>query len=261
MNATEAISRIKDLLGFSFSAEKFFTTKLIDGETEVTNNKDKETLEIGDELFIVKDSVLVPAPPGSHETREGLVVEVAEDGKITKLEERATEVEEPKVEETETEIENESTDMMSSSVLADGTKIETDEEGEFKPGQQLYFITESGEKVKALPGEHTTQSGIVIVTNEDGIITGVKYPDQSGEGSLEDYKKDMEKMKEAMSEMVGLLSELNKFKTDFESIKADFEEFKKQPDRVPVLEKKFSTQDSVLDWKLELIRNASNKIK
>jgi hypothetical protein len=59
--------------------------------------------------------------------------------------------------------------------------------------------------------------------------------------------------------MVGLLSELNKFKTDFESIKADFEEFKKQPDRVPVLEKKFSTQDSVLDWKLELIRNASKK--
>lgn len=259
MNATEAISRIKDLLGFSFSAEKFFTTKLIDGETEITNNKDKETLEIGDELFIVKDSVLVPAPAGRHETREGLVVEVAEDGKIIKLEERATEVEKPEVEEAEIEVENESTDMMSSSVLADGTKIETDEEGEFKPGQQLYFITESGEKVKALPGEHTTQSGIVIVTNEDGVITGVKYPDQSGEGSLEDYKKDMEKMKEAMSEMVGLLSELNKFKTDFESIKADFEEFKKQPDRVPVLEKKFSTQESALDWKLQLIKNASRK--
>jgi hypothetical protein len=251
MNATEAINRIKDLLGYSFNAEKFFTTKLVDGETEVTNNKDKDSLEIGDELFVMKDSVLIPAPAGSHETRDGIVVEVSEDGTITKIESR--------VEEAETAIENEKTDMMSSAVLADGTKIETDEEGELKPGQKLYVITKEGERVSAPEGEHTTQSGITIVVDGSGVITGVKYPDDKGEGSLKEELKDLKKMKEAMSEMVGLLTELNKFKSDFESIKADFEEFKKQPDRMPVVEKKFSTQESVLDWKLNLIKNAIKK--
>ena len=251
MNATEAINRIKDLLGYSFKAEKFFTTKLVDGVTEVTNNKEKDSLEIGDELFVIKDSVLIPAPAGTHETRDGVVVEVAEDGTVTKIE--------SKVQEAETAIENEKTDMMSSSILADGTKIETDEEGDFKPGQKLYVITEEGERVSAPEGEHTTQSGITIVVDGSGVITGVKYPDDKGEGSLKEEMEDMKKMKEAMSEMVGLLTELNKFKSDFESIKADFEEFKKQPDRMPVVEKKFSTQESVLDWKLNLIRNASKK--
>ena len=258
MNATEAISRIKDLLGFSFKAEKFYSTVLVDGKTEVTNNKDTEGFEIGDELFIVNESTLSPAPEGMHEVREGLIITLNGESKIVKIEEKTKE-EESSETEVETEIENESTDMMSSSVLADGTKIETDTEGEFKVGDQLYFITESGEKVKAPAGEHTTESGIVIVTDGEGIITGVKYPDSEGTGSLEDYKKEMDKMKEAMSEMVGLLSELNKFKTDFESIKADFEEFKKQPDRVPVVEKKFSTQENILDWKLELIKGGFNK--
>jgi hypothetical protein len=34
-------------------------------------------------------------------------------------------------------------------------------------------------------GEHTTDSGIVITVDGDGIISGVKHPDEEGEGSLE----------------------------------------------------------------------------
>lgn len=250
MNAKEAINRISELLNLKFKEEKFFVTKLMDGETEVTNNKEAE-LQIGDELYIVKESTLSPAPMGEHITREGVKVTVDEAAVIVKLETKESEEVEDRVEEGIVGIEDEREDMMSSDTLADGTKIETDEAGKFAVGQQLYFMTESGEKVKAPAGEHTTQSGITIVTDGEGVITGVKYPDESGEGSLEDYKK----MKEAMSEMVSLLGEFSKFAKDFESFKKDFEEFKKQPDRTPVV-KNFSTNESILDWKLELLKNS-----
>lgn len=253
MNATEAINKIASLLNLNSKVESFATTKLEDGVTEVSNNKDGEFM-VDDTLYVVQESTLKPAPEGVHTTREGLKLYVNSESKIMKIESADS------VKESEEEVEIEKDDMMSSSILADGTKIETDEPGEFQVGQQLYFITESGEKVKAPSGEHTTKSGITIVTDGEGIITGVKYPDSTGEGSLEDYKNEMKKMKEAMSEMIGLFSELNKFKADFESIKKDFEEFKKQPDRKPVVKNNFG-RENVMDWKLELLKKSKEITK
>lgn len=69
--------------------------------------------------------------------------------------------------------------------LADGTKITNMVEGDFEVGQELHVITEEGEHVIAPSGEHTTESGIVITVDGEGKITGVKYPDEEGEGSLE----------------------------------------------------------------------------
>ena len=74
--------------------------------------------------------------------------------------------------------------------LADGTKIMTMTEGDFEVGQELHVVTEEGQHVIAPEGEHTTQSGIVITVSGEGIITGVKYPDQEGEGSLEEASKE-----------------------------------------------------------------------
>lgn len=71
--------------------------------------------------------------------------------------------------------------------LADGTKITNMVDGDFAVGQELHVITEEGEHVIAPSGEHTTESGIVITVDEAGQITGVKYPDEAGEGSLEDF--------------------------------------------------------------------------
>jgi hypothetical protein len=250
MNATEAINRIVDLLGIKFKSEKFYSTKLEDGETEITNNSEGE-LAIGDVVYIIKDATMVPAPSGEHKTREGLIIKLDEASVITEIMDGNME----DTEEVSANIITETKDdMMSSDTLADGTKIETDESGDFKVGQQLYFITESGEKVKAPSGEHTTQSGITVVTDGEGIITGVKYPDKTGEGSLQE---DLNKMKEAMSEMVSLISELNKFKSEFENLKTDFEKFKAEPDRLPVV-KQFSKVGfgDMLDMKLELIKSS-----
>lgn len=251
MNATEAINKITDLLGLR-TKQSFMVTKLVDNETEITNNKEGETLEVGDELFIVKESTLVPAPEGEHITREGVKISVGADSVIYKIEEEKEQ--DGVTTEIETEIKDEEVDMMSSATLADGTKIETDEQGDFAVGQQLYVITEDGSRAKAPEGEHTTESGITITTDAEGVITGVKYPDEPGEGSLEDMKKDMEKMKQAMGEIVSLFTEMNKMKEDFEKTKKEFNEFKKQPDRSPVV--KNYVKENILDLKLELIKNS-----
>lgn len=257
MNASEAIKKITELLGMR-TEEKFMTTKLIDDVTEVTNNKsDEEGFQVGDELFITGEETMTPAPEGIHTTREGLDLYVGSDSIIYKIE-SVKEEEEGVVDEAEVEVEDEtSTDMMSSAVLTDGTKVETDTPGDFVVGDKLFFITESGERVDAPEGEHTTESGIVLVTNSESIITGVKYPDESGEGSLEDMKKDMEKMKEAMSQMIGLFNQMNNYKTELDSIKKEFNEFKKQPDRSPVI--KHKNTPSTLDLKYELIKNSLRK--
>ena len=251
MTANQAINTIKQLLGMNFSSEKFYKTVLVDGTTEVTNGKDTE-LEIGDELYVLEDSVLKPAPEGSHETREGLVVTVGTDSVITKIEAKPEAIQDTTIEEAVEDIQDEREDMMSSATLTDGTKIETDEEGDFQVGQKLYVITQEGERVSAPEGEHTTQSGIVLTVDAEGVITGVKYPDEAGEGSLEDMKK----MKEAMTKMVELMSEFSKFTKDFEGFKKDFESFKKQPDRAPVIQKFNKGTEAILDWKIELIKGS-----
>lgn len=69
--------------------------------------------------------------------------------------------------------------------LVDGTKVTNMVEADFEVGQVLHVITEEGEHVLAPSGEHSTESGIVLTVDGEGIITGVKHPDAEGEGSLE----------------------------------------------------------------------------
>lgn len=75
--------------------------------------------------------------------------------------------------------------------LADGTVITNMVDADFEVGQELHVITAEGEHVLAPSGEHTTESGIVITVDGEGIITGVKHPDQEGEGSLEPSEEEM----------------------------------------------------------------------
>lgn len=253
MNAQEAITKITELLGLRFRKESFYSTKLVDGTTEVTNNKDTD-FAIGDILYVVGETTLTPAPLGEHTTREGVVVYVDSESYIYKIEEAAVTED---VEDAIEQVEDEAVDMLSSATLADGTKIETDEEGDFAVGQKLYVITEAGDREQAPEGEHTTESGITLTVDSEGIITGVKYPDEAGEGELEDMKKDMETMRQAMSQLLEMFKDYNgKQKTELAALKSEFDKFKNQPDREPVL-KKFNTNPSdIMDWKLELLRSS-----
>ena len=73
--------------------------------------------------------------------------------------------------------------VMDEATLVDGTKVMTD--GSLEVGKQLYVITEAGDKVNAPMGEHTTDSGIVVVVDANGVITGITKPDEAPQGSLE----------------------------------------------------------------------------
>lgn len=252
MTANEAISKIADMLGMKFKSEKFFQTKLIDGSTIVTNNQEGP-FTVGEDLLVVgEDGIMTPAPAGSHETREGLILTVGEDSKISMIEKVEEDAE--RVREASEDVMVD-TEVMSKATLTDGTPIMTDEDEPFAPGQYAYVITQDGEKVGAPEGEHTTESGIVLTIDAEHRITGVKYPDESGEGSLEDMKKEMKKMKEAMSDMLSVVSQFNK---ELSSYKKDYEEFKSQPQfKTPVVEKKGFSRPapSLLDAKLDFLKN------
>jgi len=71
-----------------------------------------------------------------------------------------------------------------SAKLVDGTEITNMSDDEFAVGQELHVITEAGEHVIAPSGEHTTDSGIVLVVDGEGKITGYHRPGETGQGSL-----------------------------------------------------------------------------
>ena len=129
MTAKEAVDRIAELLNLKFSSsQKFATTKLEDG-TEITNNLDEE-FKIGQELYVVGESTLTPAPAGKHTTREGLVLTVDAESIIIAMEDKTTEApaneegkpeeevkEEGMSEEVEVEVPTEAADVMTEEVV------------------------------------------------------------------------------------------------------------------------------------------------
>lgn len=91
----------------------------------------------------------------------------------------------------------------SEATLEDGTKVMTDQEGDFAVGQALFVVDAEGNKVAAPEGEHVTESGIQLIVDAEGILTGVKYPDAEGEGSADlaehGDEEEMESKEEEMA--------------------------------------------------------------
>lgn len=99
MNSTKTLERIVNMLGLKFKRDKFYSTVLVDGETEVTNNLEEE-LQIGQTLYIVGESTLSPAPAGEHETREGFIVVLDEESTIVEIKQKSEETIEETTEES-----------------------------------------------------------------------------------------------------------------------------------------------------------------
>ena len=93
----------------------------------------------------------------------------------------------------------EQSENFADATLEDGTKVTNGMADEFAEGQKLMVITEEGEEVSAPEGDHVTKSGIVFTVDAEGIITGLKRPDEEGEGSA-DLAEEVETIDEAMSE-------------------------------------------------------------
>ena len=165
MNRQEIINKIREIFGAT--NEKFELYKTAEGvEFRI------DALVVGTDIYVITPEGELPAADGEVVLEDGTKVMVKE-GKIDEL-----------------MLPEMTTEEMADAELADGTKITNKEEGDFAEGQMLYVVDAEGNEVMAPEGEHTTKSGIVIVVDAEGKITGVKYPDTAGEGSLEEQSKD-----------------------------------------------------------------------
>jgi hypothetical protein len=77
--------------------------------------------------------------------------------------------------------------------LVDGTIVSAEE---FEPGQELFVITEEGERLPAPDGEHTLESGQIVVVAE-GKILEIK---DKVEEEMKEEDKDKEEMKKEEDE-------------------------------------------------------------
>jgi len=258
MNANEALYNIRKMLGLQFKKETFTSTFLIDGATEVTNNME-EDFQVGQTLYVVKESTLAPAPEGSHTTRDGLVISVDSESTIIAI------VSEDKS--TDAEVEQESSKDMNYTEARDaqGQLLES---STFDVGEDVFLVKDDGSKVPAPDGEHQ-----VVLKDTSGnenkiriqVLDGKIIQRENVEGMMKpqmmnaDFSKDIEDIKSSLNNLLELVGSMNgKFKTELNSLKTDFDTFKKLPERKSVEEKKTYTE-SFADYRLNLIKNQLKK--
>lgn len=263
MNASEAISSIVKLLGLQFKKETFKSAFLIDG-TEVTNNQDGE-FEVGQTLYVVKESTLVPAPEGNHETREGLIVSVDSESIVIAIAAKSPESSDVK--------DAEKVDVEDDSIIETEMTIAEDAQGQklesktFDVGEEVFLIKEDGTKEPAPNGEHQVvlkdESGNenkIRIQVMDGKITERENVEEMKKPEMmnTEFTKQLDDIKNSMMELMMLFTEMNgKFKTDISSLKSEFETFKKSPERTSV-EEKVTFKESFADYKLDLIKSMRN---
>lgn len=259
LNAKDAISKIKELLNLEFAEteQKFFSAQLEDG-TQVTNNTDSLNLELGDTLYVVaNDGNLVPAPGDmEHKLSSGEVVKLDIESKVVAMATMDTISDEtPDEAEVVVEADEMEEEQFVTATLEDGTRITNESSDDFEVGQTLYVITEEGETVNAPEGEHVTESGIQIVVNSEGTITGVRKPDEEGEGSLEAEKEvqdftslqtEVAEIKQAISQVLDVFSKFSSSTEEkFEEVKNEMEQFKKSPEVENIKNKKLNNKSVV----------------
>lgn len=194
MNKEEIKNRIAKLLGMKYS---FGSYKTISG---VELKVEKEMLEVSAPIYVITPEGELPAPEGSYELEDGMVVKV-KDGSIEEI----------------IPVMAGEKEMMDSAELIDGTKVTNNLDEDFAVGQTLFVITEGGDVVPGPEGEHTTKSGIVFTLDAEGKITGLKKPEETGEGSLETSEDEIQ-TEELMKQLLTALENLN---TNFEALKSE----------------------------------------
>lgn len=223
------LKKLQVLLGLVPQSFAYKTTEGVEMEIE------GDGMEIGRKVYIITPEGELPAPDGEYEMEMG-----------TKIKTMGGMIEEMEVLNPEQEIVNiPSDEEMTEATLVDGTKVTNKKDTGLEIGEKLYVITESGEMVDAPEGEHTTDSGIVVVVDADGIIQGIRQPDMAPEGSLE-AKQEMsitEVVETFTSAIQSLNEKMNAMTEKVIEMDARFSKFSSQPAGDKIYDKKgFSTE-------------------
>ena len=147
-----------------------------------------------------------------------------------------------------------------SATLEDGTKITNDKGSEFAVGDKV-FVEVDGEKDPAPAGDHITESGITITLDDESIITGMKRPDEEGEGSegLAE-EEDMEK-KEEMSAVETEETTESEVEEAFEESKEEEMEEEEKMEDMPKLEDMISVIAEVVEEKMAKVEEKMGELE
>ena len=159
----------------------------------------------------------------------------------------------------------EKSENFAEATLEDNTKVTNKMGDEFAEGQKLYVITEDGEDVLAPEGEHVTKSGIVLTVDAEGIITGLKRPDEEGEGSA-DLAEEVETIETEMAkETEDTVTEEMSTEESTEEAMAEHEEDETKLEEMPSLEEIIEVVGDAIEEKMakydEKIKMMEDEIK
>lgn len=193
MNSKSAINRIKSILGLH--ADKFYEGKTEQGLAI----KMEGELELGGIVYVATEEGLIPAPPGRHTLDDGTILEVDDEGKLTKIDMASNPEEIKKVEEDEKEKEKEMMSQLFADVrLKDGTMIRMEADIPMSGARVLKVGFD--DSLSALSdGLYETSTGLVL-NIVGGAIQGVQTAagnTQRGTGSPEESRTAVESIKEA----------------------------------------------------------------
>lgn len=134
--------------------------------------------------------------------------------------------------------------------LEDGTKVTNDKGSAFAVGDKV-FVEVDGEKKPAPEGDHITESGMTITLDAESIITGMKRPDEPGEGSegLAEEEEEMNSVTEEMS-AEEVESKESVEETTEEKFEEEKESMEEEEDKMASLEDIIEVIGEVVDEKM-----------
>lgn len=162
--------------------------------------------------------------------------------------------------------------------LSDGeTQVTNNREGDFELGDVIYIINDNGDLIPAPTGEHETESGFIIVLDEESILTEMREPEdeEEAEENVEEEAEVEEEMSEEEEEInfadeianikssiqtiLDLIGQTNDtFNSQVDELKQNLEAFKDAQSEKGITERKPVNQN-FRDYKVELLKKYINK--
>lgn len=174
------------------------------------------------------------------------------------------------------------TEKFYTSALADGTQITNNTDSEkLELGDTLYVILDDGNLVPGPAGEHTLQSGEVIVLDEESKVVEIREdreeeveetPDEvevvveqkeieeemSEETSLVELKNEISEMKEALSKVLDLFQDFSsQTEEEFSKVNNDINTLKKEPEVENIKNKKANNKlvvENFADYRVQQLQ-------